>query len=196
MSSSTANLPQPLKGAAKHWTYEEYYRLTPESHDERYEIDNGELVPMPAPTVVHQRIIMELAHAMDPFTKEHALGEIFISPLDVIFDDDNTAQPDLLFVTTARKEIIKERGVFGAPDMVVEVLSPSSTRRDREEKSTKYLRFMVQEYWLVNPIERSIEVRIWRGDYWAVHSLAREIRSAESLILPGFSLDLTRVFAA
>lgn len=195
MSSSTVNRPLPIAGVAKHWTYEEYYRLTPESHAERYEIDNGELVPMPAPGTTHQRIIMQLAQAMNSFTEKHDLGEVFISPLDVIFNDDNTAQPDLLFIAKLRKEIVQNRGIFGVPDLVVEVLSPSSTRRDRQEKSTKYLRFMVQEYWLVNPAERSIEVRISRDDHWAVHSLARNTGSVESLVLPGFMVDLPQVFA-
>ena len=137
---------------------------------------------------------MELASLMIAFVRAHDLGEVFVSPLDVIFGEDETSQPDVLFITKARADIIQDRGIFGAPDLVVEVLSPSSTRRDRQEKSTKYLRFMVQEYWLVNPAERSIEVRVWREGHWAVHSLARETGKAESLVLPDFSPDLAQVF--
>lgn len=77
----------------------------------------------------------------------------------------------------------------------MEVISPSSTRRDRQDKSSKYLRFGVAEYWLVNPAERSIEVRVRREDHWAVHSLARDTGHAESLLLPGFTTDLAQVFA-
>ena len=191
-----ATAPAAVERIAKRWSYEEYYRLTPESHDERYEIDDGELVPMPSPTVTHQRIIMQLASLMRTFVQAHDLGETFISPLDVIFEEYNLAQPDVMFVSKARSEIVKDRGVFGAPDLVVEVISPSSTRRDRQDKSSKYLRFKVQEYWLVNPAERSIEVRVWRADHWAVHSLARDTGTAESLILPGFTVDLAQIFAA
>ena len=186
--------PLAVERNAKRWTYEEYYRLTPESHAERYEIDHGELVPMASPTVTHQRVTMELASLMIAFVRAHDLGEVLVAPLDVIFGEDETSQPDALFITKARADIIQDRGIFGAPDLVVEVLSPSSTRRDRQEKSTKYLRFIVQEYWLVNPAERSIEVRVWREGHWAVHSLARETGKAESLVLPDFSLDLAQIF--
>ena len=186
--------PLAVERTAKRWTYEEYYRLTPESHAERYEIDNGELVPMASPTVTHQRLTKKIASLLEAFVQAQDFGEVFLSPLDVIFGEHETSQPDVIFVAKANAQIVKDRGIFGAPDLVVEVLSPSSTRRDRQEKSTKYLRFMVQEYWLVNPAERSIEVRVWREDHWAVHSLARETGKAESLVLPGFSVDLAQVF--
>lgn len=194
--TSAAAPSAAVERVAKRWTYEEYYRLTPESHDERYEIDDGELVPMSSPSVTHQRTTQQFYKFLDGFVREHGLGETFISPLDVIFEEDNLVQPDVMFVAKARAGIVQERGIFGAPDLVVEVVSPSSTRRDRQDKSSKYLRFRVQEYWLVNPAERSIEVRVWRADHWAVHSLARDTGAAESLILPGFTVDLAQVFAA
>ena len=191
----TAKESAVVERTAKRWTYEEYYRLTPENHAERYEIDNGELVPMASPTVTHQRLTKKFAMLLEAVVQAHDLGEVFISPLDVVFGEHETSQPDVMFVAKARAEIVKDRGIFGAPDLVVEVISPSSTRRDRQEKSAKYLRFMVPEYWLVNPAERSIEVRVWREDHWAVHSLARDTGKAESLVLPDFSLDLAQLFA-
>lgn len=192
----SATAPAAAERVAKRWTYEEYYRLTPETHDERYEIDDGELVPMPSPTVTHQECVANLYTQLREYVRAHDLGRAFISPLDVIFEEHNLAQPDVMFVSKARSEIVQDRGIFGAPDLVVEVISPSSTRRDRQDKSSKYLRFKVQEYWLVNPAERSIEVRVWRADHWAVHSLARDTGMAESLILPGLTVDLAQVFAA
>ena len=191
-----ATAPAAIERIAKRWTYEEYCRLTPESHDERYEIDDGDLVPMPSPTISHQDCVLNLATIMRAYAHEHDAGRVFVSPLDVIFEEYNTAQPDVIFVSKARAGIVQDRGIFGAPDLVVEVISPSSTRRDRQDKSNKYLRFQVQEYWLVNPAERSVEVRTWRADHWAVHSLARDTGTAESLILPGFTVDLAQVFAA
>jgi Uma2 family endonuclease len=196
MSTGVAQPTAPAERAAKRWTYEEYYRLTPESHAERYEIDDGELVPMASPNLSHQECVLNLCILMRQYVIAHDLGRVFVSPFDVIFEKYNTAQPDVMFVSKARAEIVQERGIFGAPDVVVEVTSPSSTRRDWQEKADKYLRFGVQEYWLVNPTERSVEVRIWRADHWAVHSLARETGTAESLLLPGFTVDLAQVFAA
>lgn len=196
MNTGVATPPAPAQPAVKHWTYEEYYRLTPESHAERYEIDDGELIPMPSPNLSHQECVGNLYVLFRDYVRSRDLGRAFVSPFDVIFEEDNTAQPDVMFVAKARAAIVQSRGIFGAPDVVVEVVSPSSGRRDLQEKSKKYLRFGVQEYWLVNPEERSIEVRIGRGDHWAVHSLARESGAAESLVLPGFTVDLAQVFAA
>ncbi len=193
--STGAAQPPAAAPATKLWTYEEYYRLTPESHAERYEIDDGELVPMPSPQLTHQECVGNLFVIFRDYARAHDLGRVFVSPFDVIFGEYNTAQPDVMFVSKAQAEIVKERGIFGAPDIAVEVISPSSTRRDRQDKSAKYLRFRVPEYWLVNPAEQSVEVRAWRGDHWAVHSLVRESGQAESLLMPGFTVDLAQVFA-
>ena len=88
----------------------------------------------------------------------HDLGKILIAPLDVVLSDEDVLQPDILFVSRGRLGIITDRNVQGAPDLVVEVLSPGTADRDRTLKRARYLRFGVREYWIVDPQSRTIEV--------------------------------------
>lgn len=91
MISSAAHPPAPVALSTKLWTYEEYYRLTPESHAERYEIDDGELVPMPSPTLSHQDCVANLFTLLREYVRTRDLGKVFVAPLDVIFEHYNTA---------------------------------------------------------------------------------------------------------
>src|SRR5438105_15804132 len=138
----------------KHWTYEDYYNLQDEK---RYEVIDGQLLMVPAPDTWHQDWLGNLYLLLRPFVKRHRLGRVFMAPVDVILDDENVVQPDLIFVSAARSAIIQKRGIFGAPDLVVEMISSSSVRRDRYEKSALYARFGVKEYWIGDPANKSLE---------------------------------------
>ena len=179
--------PKPTK---KRWTYEEYYRL---DDDRRYELYNGELIPMnpPSPGASHQREAFKLAVIFQDFAAERKLGEVFIAPLDVIFDDENTAQPDLIFIAKGNAGIVQERGVFGAPDLVVEILSPGSIRRDRYEKQSLYARCGVKEYWILDRANQSLEVLTLAGDRYVVHATAGETGHVTSKVLRGLKVKLS-----
>lgn len=136
--------------------YEDYKSL-PESETRRYELLRGELVMTPSPSTHHQRIVRNLLELLNEFIQANQLGEVYTAPLDVVLGED-VVQPDLLFISHQRAGIIQPEEIRGAPDLVIEILSPSTAERDRTYKRTLYARHGVQEYWLVDPETKSIEV--------------------------------------
>jgi Uma2 family endonuclease len=184
-----AVLNQPPAG--KHWTFADLAQF---DETERYEIYDGRLIPMaPAPNLHHQRIVGRLYLILVGFTQPRDLGEVILSPADVILSEDNTAQPDLLFVAKENAGILKNQ-VVGAPDLAIEILSPSSIRRDRYEKLEQYARFGVKEYWIVDLANRSIEILALEGNRFTVHSSAAEKGQVESRVLAGLAINLGQVF--
>ncbi|WP_457599775.1 Uma2 family endonuclease [Hydrogenivirga sp.] len=175
----------------KRWTYEDYYRLDDEK---RYEIIRGELVESPAPSTTHQRLVKRLLSILDEFVEKKKLGEVFVSPVDVVLSEENVVQPDLVFVSKENTGIIKERGIFGSPDLVVEVISPSTLKRDTEDKKELYAEFGVRELWLVFPGEKAVEVFILRDGRYEVCSFAYEGGKAKSCVLKGLELNLEKLF--
>ena len=174
----------------KRWTYEDYYRLDDER---RYEISDGELIPMqpPSPGPDHQDEALELAIIMRDFVRSKKLGKVYIAPLDVVFDEANTAQLDVMFISKANAGIVQKRGIFGAPDLVVEILSPGSIRRDRYEKQTLYARFGVKEYWLLDHANQSLEVLALHDGAYVVHSATGESGHVTSKVLRGLKVKLS-----
>ena len=136
--------------------YEDYKSL-PESETRRYELLGGELEMTPSPSTHHQRIVRSLLELLNDFIQGNQLGEVYIAPLDVVLGED-VVQPDLLFISHERAQIIQPEEIRGAPDVVIEILSPSTAERDRTYKRTLYARHGVQEYWLVDPDTKTIEV--------------------------------------
>lgn len=126
------------------------YRLLPED-GRRWELFEGDFLVTPAPTPLHQKISRRLQYALMTQLEDTGLAQVINAPIDVIFDDLNVVQPDLVIVSTARASLITERAVEGAPDVLVEILSPSSIDRDRQLKLRLYERFGVREYWIVDP---------------------------------------------
>jgi Uma2 family endonuclease len=149
---------------AKHtparWTYEEFARL-PEGDGNRYEVIAGQLYVSPAPGVRHQRILTNLVVALQTHVHRHELGDVLVGPIDVLFAEGDYLEPDLIFVHRDRKQIESERGIEAAPDLVVEVLSPSTARRDRTLKRERYLLYGVPEYWVVD--HEAGEVLVYRS---------------------------------
>jgi Uma2 family endonuclease len=106
----------------------------------------------------HQRVVKRLVVALDNFVETHDLGEVFVSPFDVLFDEGDYLEPDVLFVRKDRADVVTDRGIDGPPDLVVEVLSPSTESRDRGIKLERYRHYGVPEYWIVDPDEQTVEV--------------------------------------
>ena len=130
----------------------------------RYEFIGGRLYMTPAPATRHQRVLMRLWSALLRILMDSGHGEVFSAPLLVEFPGTgDRVQPDLLFVSNERRAIIGEKQVLGAPDLVVEILSPSTAHRDRGIKLDLYARHGVAQYWIVDPVEDVVDV--WRfGD--------------------------------
>ena len=113
-------------------TYEDYCRLP--SDGKRYEIIDGELFVTPSPFRPHQRAVTRLTSHLSTFVEENGLGEVFVAPFDVVFSRFDVVEPDLLYVSKGRLSVLTEKNVQGAPDLVVEVLSPSTAETDRTIK--------------------------------------------------------------
>ncbi len=177
--------------AAKRWTFADLMQF---DETERYEIYDGRLIPMaPAPNLYHQRIAGRLHLLLSAFVQTGELGEVLFAPVDVVMSEENTAQPDLLFIAKENAGIAQNL-VSGAPDLVVEILSPSSIRRDRYEKQEQYARFGVKEYWIVDPANRSLEILTLQDKRFAVHSSAVETGEAASHVLAGLIVDVAQLF--
>ena len=175
---------------ARRWTYEEYYRLDDE---QRYEIIDGNLLMAPAPDTWHQNWSRKLFRIVDRFAVNHGLGEVFYAPIDIVLDAENTVQPDLVFVSTAQAAIIQRRAIFGTPDLLVELVSPSTVRRDRYDKKDLYARFGVKEYWIGDPANKALEILTLKERVYRLHCCAEEKGKLNSLVLAGLEFDLIEV---
>jgi Uma2 family endonuclease len=142
--------------ARRKLTYEDYL-LFPEDR-QRHEILDGEHYVTPAPSMDHQGFAGNLYLLLAPFVREHRLGRVYFAPADVLLSRHDIAQPDLLFISTERAEILTKANVQGAPDLVIEILSDSTRRRDETIKRDRYERAGVLEYWLVDPQRRVVRV--------------------------------------
>lgn len=142
--------------AARRWTYEEFARLPNDGN--RYEVIGGELYVSPSPTRLHQRVVTNIGFELEGFVRAHGLGELYVGPFDVLFGEGDYVAPDVVFVRKERKAILRNRGVEGPPDLVVEVLSEKTAARDRKLKRERYAHFGVAEYWIVDPVARRIEI--------------------------------------
>jgi Uma2 family endonuclease len=176
--------------AVVRFTYSDYLNLPEES---RYEILDGDLIMSPSPTARHQEAVLALAEIFRAFVREHSLGRVFVAPLDVVLSDTDVVQPDVLFVSRDRERIIEERGVMGAPDMVVEVLSPATAERDRTVKAKLYARAGVKELWLVDPETKTIEVLVNGSNGFTRLAIEVAGGSAASVNLPGLTVSVDGV---
>lgn len=162
----------PVRG----WTYEEFARLPDDGN--RYEVIAGELFVTPAPGSIHQRVSARLIHLFEGFSEETGAGIAYAAPFDVIFGDGDYVEPDLLFVRRDRvDEIVRDHGVVGPPDLVIEILSDSTARRDRGLKRQRYAAHGVPEYWIVDTDARHVEVyRLSGGDLRRVETATDVLR--------------------
>jgi Uma2 family endonuclease len=172
--------------------------------DVRYQLIDGELILAPSPTNRHQAVTLELAVALRQFVRRNSLGIVRIAPLDVILAEHEVFQPDILFVSNDRRalfvsndrrEIMTPANIQGAPDLVVEILSPSTRRNDRGHKLGVYSRCGVREYWIVDPDAGLVEV-LSAGDSGL--ALAATFSFEDVLVsplLPGLAVELDQVLA-
>jgi len=180
-----------LAVAEKKYTYQDYLK-TPE--DERYELIEGELLMTPGPSTEHQRISRELEYKMLKFVKDNALGDVFYAPCDVYLDEENTVQPDILFISRERLDIIGEKCIQGAPDLVVEIISEQTAYRDTIQKKMLYAKFGVREYWIVAPHEKLIEVWHLSNKEYRLTKTYFYNDTLESQVLAEFRLELKEIF--
>jgi Uma2 family endonuclease len=178
----------------KHLTYDIY--LTMPEMKQRYSIVDGELVVDAAPTPSDQALLLELLLKLSPFVRECHLGKIFIAPLDIVIwrEPLRTRQPDLMFISHWRRSVIGQQVIEGGPDLVIEILSSSNTRRAVEEKLIDYQVVGVREAWIVAPQGRTVEVlqlspeRIERSGLYGLGD------TIVSQVLPDLRLTVAEIF--
>jgi Uma2 family endonuclease len=164
----------------------------------RHEIIDGEHYVTPSPNTKHQATSRNLLVSIAVYLQGNHIGEVFDAPFDVIFSDLDVVEPDLLYITRARLEVLTREHVRGAPDLVVEILSPSTRRTDEITKRKLYERFEVQEYWVVDPELDVVKVyrRAEDGFGKAVELTAEQDDVLTTPLLPGWSALLRDVFAS
>lgn len=159
-----------------------------------YELINGTLVMSPSPKFPHQIASDELVYQLNQFVREQALGQILAAPMDVEFDDVNTFQPDILFISSERSHLITGDGdIVGAPDLVVEILSKNRVK-DLGTKRYFYDIHNVREYWIVDLQKKTIEVLENQALEFVRHSYAKRTGEVESKLLPGFRVNVEEIF--
>ena len=159
-----------------------------------YELINGEIVKKTSPHPRHQIISANLFRELDNFIREKKLGIVLFAPVDVFLDEENALVPDLIFISETRKAIITDNGVEGAPDLVVEILSPGTAKYDRGDKMKVYKKHRIPEYWLVDPKLKSVEIYTFMDGDYELKELVMETGLAQSTVLQGFTLDVEKTF--
>ncbi len=173
------------------YTYEDYMQ-TPD--DIRYELLDGELILSPSARTAHQRTSGNIYYSLRTFVVENELGEVFIAPYDVVLDNFNVVQPDILFVSNERSHIITDLNIQGAPDLVIEVLSPSTAQRDKTQKRDLYAQHNVKEYWQSDTDAKSVQVLTLENGVYRVAGIYTAGQTILSPLLQGFSLNVNEIF--
>jgi Uma2 family endonuclease len=159
----------------------------------RYELIFGEIVMSPAPTEKHQFALGELFKLFSNHALKHGLGLVLFAPYDVRLSIHNVVEPDLLYIKREHTQYRKGKYLDGAPDLIVEVLSPSNRAQDVVRKAALYTQFEVPEYWIVDPEAETIAVNELReGQYVHVPNRRGIARSA---VIPGLKVRVAAVFA-
>jgi Uma2 family endonuclease len=174
-------------------TAEDYGALPDDG--EQYELIAGEIIMVPPPTTFHQDILSFFMERLGPLVRPRGLGKIFVSPINVYATENDVYQPDLLFVRRDRLGIVKMYGVHGAPDFVVEILSPSNAYYDLRQKKTIYEQIGVREYWIVDPMERSIDCFQNSPTGFTVLESGKRSGKICSSEIPEFCVEVEAVFA-
>ena len=176
------------------FTYEDFL-LFPDD-GKRHELIDGDHYVSPSPRTNHQIVSWNLVVLLDRFLASHPLGKMFCAPLDVVLSDLDVVEPDLFYVSSARSEIITDDNIQGAPDLVVEILSPSSRKTDEIVKRKLYERHGILEYWIVDPELSMVKVyRLVSGRYSRVAELSHEAGDClTSDQFQGLSLPLADIF--
>ncbi len=173
-------------------TYEDYVKLTPPDNG-NYELHQGKIVFMASPLAPHQIVSMNLSIALGSFIVQNKLGRLLAAPMDVRFTPHDIVQPDLLFIHQERLSII-QKIVEGAPDLVIEIKSPSNTSTELQYKKYLYEMGGVQEYWLVNIETKTIRQYELIDEELLLQRVLKMTDTVHSFVLPNFELPMTQVF--
>lgn len=180
--------------AGRRWTFDELAAALPESNSPA-ELWDGELVRMPAPSFLHQQIVDRFHDLLKAWVQRHNLGKTATAPLDMVLTTRRAVQPDVVFISNARLDRVAAQ-IRGAADLVAEVVSPDSRRRDRFDKRDLYEQHGVSEYWLIDPEAETVEVLHAQGGEFRLVGRWRPGEKAHSRLLKGFTVAVAPLFQA
>jgi len=190
------NFAMATTGSARKLTYDDLLAMPDDGL--RHEIIDGVLYVSPSPSLPHQFTLGKLYQAVANYLDANPVGEAYLAPFDVVFTRHDVVEPDLLFIAADRLRVLTERNVSGSPDLVVEVLSPSTRRVDLTLKRELFERQAVREYWVVDPLRGTVD--LWRRDDSRLVLQKRLSRARgdvlTSPLLPGFEVALGKLFRA
>ncbi len=178
----------------KKFTFKDFMLFNDEN-EKIYELIYGMLIKMPPPIVRHQDISRNIEFKMWDFVRKRKLGKVFDAPISVRFSDDIALQPDISFISKDRSYIIEEKYIDGTPDLIVEIISKRTKKKDTKIKKRIYEKYGVKEYWIVNPFDKSIEVYVLNDEgkydlYLRVEKKGKVVSS----VLKDFEIDLREIF--
>jgi Uma2 family endonuclease len=173
------------------YTYEDYLKI---NDGNQYELIGGELILVQAPRTIHQLVKANLVWYITTFVRYNNLGKILDAPIDVLLSETDKPQPDILFISANRLYIITEDYIKGAPDLVIEILSPSTASYDKVKKSKLYYTYGVKEYWIVDPDTKVMEVFTPGEKNWNLVEAYDIDGILVSPLLPGLQIELKNIF--
>ena len=176
----------------KKYTADDYMML---EEGAPFQLVENDLIRSPSPSLAHQLILGELYETIKEFIKvKNSQALVVLSPMDVRFDNDNVFQPDLIYISKEKiKEIVKDI-VDGAPDMVIEIFSPSNAYYDLRQKKDVYEKYGVKEYIIVDPIAFNCELYVLKDGKYRLDQKKGKTKILNSVLLSGLTFDLNKLF--
>jgi Uma2 family endonuclease len=193
MKRSGAILEKTAASSAKRqYTYEQLVAEMPETNLP-CELWDGELIMSPAPSFFHQKIMLRFYRQLDDWVKEHKLGEVITSPIDMVLSPHRVTQPDVAYISRARLNIVTTT-INGPVDLAAEIISLGNRNRDRIEKRDLYEQYGIKEYWLIDPEAQTVEVLHLENGRYQLFMRCTPGELAASKLLPGFDVPVTALF--
>ncbi|MDP2054303.1 MAG: Uma2 family endonuclease [Acidobacteriota bacterium] len=176
-------------------TYDDFL-LFPDD-GQRHELIDGEHYVTPTPVLRHQRLLGRLHLAVADYLRGHpGHGEVLLSPFGIVFSKWDVVEPDLMFIARDQPHILTEKNIVGAPALVVEILSPSTRRRDQTLKLRLFEKHGVREYWMVDPDHDTVTVdRLDENGAFTRFGVLGVEAALSTPLLPGWTLPLGQLFA-
>ncbi|HWS83985.1 MAG TPA: Uma2 family endonuclease [Ktedonobacteraceae bacterium] len=175
------------------WTYEDYAAIPEDGH--RYEVVNGVLYMSPSPGVPHQGSVARFVHYLFAHVELAGLGRVFSGPLDVELSDKNVVQPDVLVVLKQHRDRIRKTRIIGAPDLVIEIASPSTARHDQRAKLDAYAGAGVPEYWVIDPDAQTVKLLILKNGVYCSRGAFSGQAVLPSQVVPELPVRVEQFFS-
>ena len=173
-------------------TYDDYRHLPDDG--KQHQIIEGQLYITPAPSPYHQEVLLNIASPLREFIQKNNLGKLYTSPIDVILSMTDVVQPDLVFISQERINIITKKNIVDAPDLVVEILSEHNESIDRTKKMSLYERHGVKEYWIVDPSAKSVEQFLLNNSALSLKDTYKDDQNLACVVVNSFTFSPSDIF--